>query len=121
MLDRTTLSKLAAALNGLPVLACRPGSPADTAGIRYGDILLTVNGIQTPDWGSFMEARTQKQTTMLLEIFRDGETLTIELDLSSATPIDPPELLAQILAGGLVPHEPVPALVPAGGGWNKPN
>jgi S1-C subfamily serine protease len=105
MLDRTELTKLAAALGGLPVLACRPGSPAASAGIRYGDIVLSVNGVKTPDWAAFIEARGKSNTTMQVELFRDGEQLSIELALTTTT-VDPPSLLAEILAERIVPLEP---------------
>ena len=103
VLDRSELHKLAAALGGLPVLFCRPGSPAEQAGVRYGDIVLAVNGIKTPDWATFIEARSKSSTTMLLELFRDGETVSIEVALSAPTPIDPPTLLAELIAEQVVP------------------
>ena len=103
MRDRTELTKLATALGGLPVLACRPGSPAAEAGIRYGDIVLSVNGTKTPDWASFIEARGQNTTSMLVVLFRDGAELTIELPLATPTLVDPPTLLANILAERITP------------------
>jgi predicted metalloprotease with PDZ domain len=106
MLDRNELHKLAAALGGLPVLFCRPGSPAEVAGVRYGDIVLAVNGIKTPDWATFIEARGKSATKMELELFREGETVTIEFPLSTQAPIDPPALLAELIAEQIVPLSP---------------
>jgi S1-C subfamily serine protease len=102
MLDRTELHKLAAALGGLPVLFCRPGSPAEVAGVRYGDIVLAVNDVKTPDWAAFIEARGKSAQSMKLELFREGETVTIELKLAQS-PIDPPTLLAELIAERIVP------------------
>lgn len=87
MRDRNELAKLAAELGGLPVFACRPGSPAEQAGIRYGDIVVAVNGIKTPDWAAFIEARGKNTQRMTMDLVRDGEHITLEIEL------DPPTLL----------------------------
>ena len=102
VIDRTDLAKLAAALGGLPVLACRPGSPAELAGVRYGDIVLAVNGIKTPDWATFIEARGKDASKMRLALFRDGIEVDLEIELSK-TPLDPPALLAELIAARIVP------------------
>ncbi|HEY5934447.1 MAG TPA: PDZ domain-containing protein [Kofleriaceae bacterium] len=102
VIDRTDLAKLAAALGGLPVLACRPGSPAALAGVRYGDIVLAVNGIKTPDWATFIEARGTDAAKMRLLLFRDGTEVDLEIELST-TPLDPAALLAEIIAERIVP------------------
>ena len=47
MIAKRTLFELAKTLDGLPVLGCLAGSPAALAGVRYGDILLSVNGQRT--------------------------------------------------------------------------
>ncbi|HEY6033301.1 MAG TPA: PDZ domain-containing protein [Kofleriaceae bacterium] len=78
------LTKLATALGGLPVLGCRPGSPAARAGIRYGDVLLSVNGMPTPDWNAYVEARHARARAMKVAIFRAGEELEIELVFDAA-------------------------------------
>lgn len=103
ILDRVELTRLATALGGLPVLACRAGSPAARAGIRYGDIVLAVNGIKTPDWAAFIEARGKNQRTMQLELFREGAQLSIEIELTATVDIDAPSLLAELLAERIVP------------------
>jgi S1-C subfamily serine protease len=92
MRDRNELAKRAAELGGLPVLACRPGSPAELAGVRDGDILLGVNGIKTPDWASFIEARSKNPQRMTFHLFRDGEHVTIEIELGGAMPFEAPML-----------------------------
>ncbi|MGE0546262.1 MAG: PDZ domain-containing protein [Kofleriaceae bacterium] len=103
MYDRNELNKLATALGGLPVLACRAGSPADEAGVRYGDILLAVNGVPTPDWGTFIEARAKDSKKMQLELFRGGEHLCLEIVLAPAAPMDPRDLLSELIAERIVP------------------
>jgi hypothetical protein len=67
--------------------------------------VLSINGIATPDWGAFIEARNANKTAMLVEIFRNGAILKIEVELS-ASPIDPQELLAELIADHVVPLDP---------------
>lgn len=102
MTNRKDLCKLATALGGLPVLGCHPESPAMRAGVRYGDILIAVNGRRTPDWTAFIEARAMNPHEMDLELFRDGRSLNIVVTLDSMA-IDPVEVLAEIVAERLIP------------------
>jgi predicted metalloprotease with PDZ domain len=105
MLDRNELTRLATAMGGLPVIACRPGSPADLAGVRYGDIVLAVNDVKTPDWAAFIEARKADSTKMKVELFRDGTTVMLEIPLSPQPAIDTPTLLAEMISENIVPLE----------------
>lgn len=116
MIDRTELAKLATAMGGLPVLACRAGSPAACAGVRYGDIVLAVNGMKTPDWAAFIEARGRDRAKMRLELFRDGTSVELEIELLQSEPLDPPTLLAEMLAERILPLEPPAPKLPS-----KPN
>ncbi len=75
------LTKLAGLLKGLVVLGCQRDSPAARAGVRYGDILLSINGTPTPDWSSFVKARSQVERTMALVLFRDGAEFNVEVQL----------------------------------------
>ena len=109
MTSRKDLHKLAAALNGLPVLGCRADSPADRAGVMYGDVLLSVNGRPTPDWTAFIEARSLSSTEMIVELFRDGQQLKLVVPLEGASRLDPAQLLAELIAERLVPLDLTPA------------
>ena len=105
MIDRTELARLAAALGGLPVLACRPGSPAERAGIRTGDIVMSVNGMKTGDWNAFIEARARDNERMTVELIRDGALVRLEIELlqhSAAPQLEPPSLLADIIGRDVV-------------------
>lgn len=99
MVSVENLTKLATALGGLPVLGCRPGSPAALAGIRYGDIVLAVNDAPTPDWGRYVEARAASRTHMSTVVFRDGEELRLEFELDTSPP-DPMSWLAYLSSDG---------------------
>jgi S1-C subfamily serine protease len=83
MLSCEQLTRLATALGGLPILGCDPRSPAARVGIRYGDVLLAVNGIATPDWGSFVEARGVRSGGMEVDIFRAGVELKLDVTFDS--------------------------------------
>lgn len=120
MLDRNELHKLASVLGGLPVLGCRPGSPAQQAGVRYGDIVMSVNGIRTPDWQAFMTARNACKTNMLVEVFRDGAHITFDVSLdpnATAASVDMPALLAELIADHVVPIG-APSAAPKAKAWN---
>lgn len=80
------LSRLAAALNGLPVLGCLEGSPAAEAGMRYGDILLALDDVPITSWNDFIEARSHSKGGFVARIFRDGEELDIKVVLRTTYP-----------------------------------
>jgi hypothetical protein len=67
-------------------------------------VLLTVNGIPTPDWGTYLEVRAGMQGIMRVEVFRDGATLTFEFALTRSTePIDPQALLEELIERRTLP------------------
>ena len=104
MLRWDAVTKLATRLNGIPVLGCRPGSPAAVAGVQYGDVLLAVNDVPTPDWGAYLEARALVRGAMKVEVFRDGEHVVMEFAMPvSAEPVDPAALLDELIERRVMP------------------
>ena len=104
MLKWEDVTRLASRLNGVPVLGCRPGSPAAVAGVQYGDILMAVNDMPTPDWTAYVEARARNRGCMRVEVFRGGETLVFELMLAMPSePVDPLTLLDELIEGNVMP------------------
>jgi len=71
-------------MGGLAILGCLPGSPAAEAGLRYGDILLEVNGEPTPDWAAYV-ALSRTRPSMSVRVFRAGAELRFELPLREET------------------------------------
>lgn len=88
MITRSKLSQLAAGLAGLPVYGCLPGSPAAEAGVRYGDVLLSVDGQSTPSWDAYLAARAQSGKSIRLKLFRDGRQFEVDLTLNADAYLD---------------------------------
>ncbi len=80
--EQGTNQKIADTYGGILVLGALPGSPAAELGLRYGDVLLSVNGMRTSVVEHFLEARTLDTKRMRLELVRSGQTLILELDIS---------------------------------------
>lgn len=77
------LSRVATALGGLPIPGCQPGSPAARAGMRYGDIVLSLNGARTGSWIDFFQAHKRAAGPLSARVLRGGIELEIALDLPS--------------------------------------
>jgi serine protease DegQ len=73
------LERLAAAYGGIAVLGAISGSPAARVGIRYGDILLEVNGVPVTTVDDYLAARELRDDHMELRLVRDGRELTLSL------------------------------------------
>jgi S1-C subfamily serine protease len=79
------LTQLATSLGGLPILGCLPGSPAARAGLRYGDIVLEVDGAPTASWSAFLKASAQRDRAdrkLRLCVLRHGLKLDLLLELA---------------------------------------
>jgi S1-C subfamily serine protease len=83
MFSPADLSRLATALGGLPISGCAPGSPAALAGVCYGDIVLSVNGMPTASWSDFFQARRRSAGPLRVRVFRRG----LELEASMTLPL----------------------------------
>jgi S1-C subfamily serine protease len=103
MLSPTELARLATTLGGLPILGCLAGSPAEGAGMRYGDILLAVDGFPTASWDDFSRARARCGAAFVARVFREGTEFDVPLTLrpSSASPL---EVLAELQTRGILPR-----------------
>jgi serine protease Do len=72
---------------GALVTGVIPGGPADRAGLEPGDVVLSFNGRQTPDFARFRNtvAFTAPGTRASMEIMRDGQRTTLEAVVSDTT------------------------------------
>ena len=97
------LSRLATVLGGLPISGCLRGSAADRAGLRYGDILLSVNGVQTASWTDFFQARRRCDGHMTVRVFRSGIEFEVAMELPARSR-SPREVLEELQRRDLLPH-----------------
>lgn len=107
MIAKESLFALAKVLEGIPVLGTLSGTPAARAGIRYGDVLLSVNGMRTRTVLDYIEAKALREGGMEIVVFRSGsetvETLTYD---ESAPPPDPATILAELSTLRLLENDP---------------
>jgi S1-C subfamily serine protease len=108
MISKKSLYSMAKALEGLPVLGSLAGTPALRAGIRYGDILLEVNGQRTTSMLDYIRARGRRDDGMDLVVFRGGEQLRLSLAWGERADVDPATLLAEIVTLRVGPSDAVP-------------
>lgn len=98
MMSRKQLEEIANTVRGVPVWGCLPGSTAAEAGVRYGDIVLSVNGMPTPGIEEYLEARKLRTDGYQLVLFRAGSELSVWVPFRP--PSDPMEALAMQIADG---------------------
>jgi S1-C subfamily serine protease len=113
MLSRTQLNKLAESLQGIAVWGCLPGSLGQRAGVGYGDIVLSVNGVRTSNMDEYLQARTLRDDVIQLVVFRNGAEVSVEIELDpdrrrERTPDELTALALEVVAARLVPTEPPP-------------
>jgi S1-C subfamily serine protease len=98
MISRKQLEEIAVTVQGIPVWGCLPGSSAAQAGVRYGDIVLEVNGVLTPTINEYLAARALRKDGLSLRLFRNGDELSLFVEFRP--PADTLEALATQLADG---------------------
>ena len=78
-MERGELAHRARILGGIPVWGTVPGSAADNMGLRGGDILLRVNGVQLQSPNDLLAARRLLDQTLELAVLRAESLLLIEV------------------------------------------
>jgi serine protease Do len=106
---------------GVEVMGVEDGSPAEQAGIKTGDVLLSYNGeniVGAQQLGRLV-AETPRDRKVKIEYWRDGKTSTITATTAAPRPMDwfPNEQIHLIEPGGLGAIEsfPTPFMV-----WKTP-
>lgn len=75
-------------MNGIAILGALPGSPAERCGLKYGDVLLSVNGQAMSTVEDFLKARSAAKESMDVLVRRGAHVmeLTLELDKEKSAP-----------------------------------
>jgi len=107
MIPKKSLYAMAKALEGVPVLGSLAGSPAARAGIRYGDILLMVNGVRTTTVLEYIQARALRDDGMDVVVFRAGEEHHSALVYDAGSRLDPMTLLSELVTMRIGPIDEV--------------
>jgi S1-C subfamily serine protease len=73
---------------GIGVVGVATGSPAEMAGLKYGDIITAANGKETLTLDALNDVKESLKVgdTMALTVWRDGATLTINVTLAEDVP-----------------------------------
>ncbi len=96
-------------MNGIAILGALPGSPAEECGLKYGDILLSVNGEAMTTVEDFLRARSSAQDTMELIVRRGGHVMELSIHLDkkrTGTKISAAEAIEKVQHLRLVPPLP---------------
>jgi S1-C subfamily serine protease len=74
--------------NGVLIAKVEQGSPADKAGLKVGDILVSVNGQSVKRAGDVLEALADSQEgqTIKLDVVRDKKQITARATMKAAGP-----------------------------------
>jgi S1-C subfamily serine protease len=75
----SVIAKMAKIYGGIPLLTAIPDSPAARAGLRWGDIVVAVNGQPTPDADAFFKAREIREGGAVVRFVREGKEREVEI------------------------------------------
>jgi hypothetical protein len=70
--------------------------------MRYGDILLAVNGIPTASWDDFLRARSHHTSRIVARVFREGAEFELSFELRPSRQ-HPLEILGELQGRGILP------------------
>ncbi|MCR9104999.1 MAG: RIP metalloprotease RseP [Gammaproteobacteria bacterium] len=83
-----------------------PGSPAASAGLKAGDLLLSADGIAMPLWNDWVDyVRARPGQTVELEVARDGQRLVLYV-VPKLTVIESGEQIGRVGVGVAPPEMP---------------
>jgi len=97
VIAKRSLFALARALEGVPILGALGGTSAARAGLRYGDVLLSVNGVRTTSISDYIHAKDLRRGGMTVVVFRDGVQQELEFEFAGA-PADPSSFVGELVS-----------------------
>lgn len=97
MKRRGTIQQIADTLGGIAVFGCIPGSPAERAGVLYGDIILAVDGRPVTTHIDYVERIRHSGDHLTILVFREGDEVEVELDMTERVDMESDEV-AEYLA-----------------------
>lgn len=77
------IEKLAKVIGGIPVWEVFPESAAAMAGVRFGDIIVSVNGTATPTFEEFLAAGEAHIAHIVFGVFRNGQMMNLSCDAAA--------------------------------------
>lgn len=69
---------------GLPVRSCSPGSPAERAGVKPGDVVLLANGQRVENMQQYVVARALRTDLLELTVLRGNRMLEFVVELTQS-------------------------------------
>jgi S1-C subfamily serine protease len=103
MKTRSELAQIAEALKGIPVWGALRDSASHRAGVRYGDVIVSVNGIPTPTIDDYVRARDVSEGSMTMVVFRDGAYIEFTVAFDEHTSVRLQAVAKQLVDERLVP------------------
>jgi S1-C subfamily serine protease len=74
---RTNLEQIAEIYGGIAIFSVDEGSTTHKAGVRAGDVLVSVNGRRVRKLSEYAAARTLRRGVLELQVVRGGKTITL--------------------------------------------
>jgi S1-C subfamily serine protease len=69
---------------GLPVRSCSPGSPAERAGVKQGDVVLFANGERIENMQQYVSARSSRSDLLELTVLRGNRMIEFVVPLTQS-------------------------------------
>jgi S1-C subfamily serine protease len=69
---------------GLPVRSCSPGSPAERAGVKPGDVVLLANGNRVENMQQYVVARALRTDLLELTVLRGNRMIDFTVELTQS-------------------------------------
>jgi S1-C subfamily serine protease len=81
---RNNLERIAEIYGGIAIFSVDPGSTTHRAGVRAGDVLVSVNGRRVRRMSEYATARGLRKDVLELVVVRDGRRLTLWAGIHAA-------------------------------------